>query len=1449
MKTPLIRLLLLAALAPLAELQAQSYYDTPYAILTYAGSPPSIGSNDGTGAAAQFYAPSGVAVDAAGNTYVSDTANQTIRKVTPAGVVTTIAGTAGSYGSTDGVGAAARFNGPRGIAVDSAGYLYVADSGNHTIRKIFPDGTVQTIAGHAGQPGSTDGSPAVSKFKSPYGIAVNTAGDTVYVADSGNHEIRMITAGYVVSTYAGSVTPGSADGTGAAAGFNVPRGVTVDESGNVYVADTNNSVIRKIAPGAIVTTLAGTAGVTGSTDDTGNNARFYRPFGITVTAEGDVIYVADYANHTVRKVTLAGVVTTLAGQAGSYGSTDGTGNAARFFYPVAVAVNTSGDLSLADSSNFTIRSVTSGGVVTTLAGTAIYGSADGTGSAAQFSNPQGTVVDAAGNVYVADTINHIIRKIAPGGVVTTLAGAPGTAGSADGTTSAARFNSPYGIALDLSGNLYVTDASSTIRKIAAGGVVTTVAGTAGITGSADGTGAAAQFNSPGGLAADSSGNIYVADFVNNTIRQVTPSGVVTTLAGMAGVAGAADGTGSAARFNGPRGVAVDPAGNIFVADTYSHAIRKITPAGVVTHFAGGYTYSGASNDGTGLMANFNQPTGIASDSAGNLYVSDAVNRTIRKILPTGLVSTLAGFTTSAGTTDGTGRDARFSSPAGVAVDGAGNLYVADAANNTIRKGVATTGEVPYAFSTLAAGSSRGITIDPSGNVYITDSQSIRKITPGGVVTTLAGLPSVFGGYADGTGSAARFNDPVGVVYDGAGNLYVADAGNHVIRKVAPGGVVTTIAGSPGVAGATDGTGSGALFAGPGNITIDSTGTLWVTDTYAVRKIDPAGVVTTVAGSVYYAGYLDGMGSAARFSFPSALAVDASGTVYVADTDNHVVRKIAPGGVVTTFAGTQAASGLVDGVGSAAQFGFINGLAMDGTGNLYVADDFCVRKITPDAIVTTLAGLDHTEGTNDGMESSVRFYLPEGIAVDAAGDNLYVADTENHLIRKGTRVTDPAPAIVHQPPDVALTVNNYATFMAAASGIPVPTLQWQRLAAGSSTWVTLVDDATYVGVTTDTLIVNGLNLAMSGDQFRCVATSSLGSVTSNAGTLTILIYPSITLQPINQSGFAGAPVAFTAAASGVPTPTLQWQWEPYGSISWNDLSNDGTYAGVTTGNLTINSATMGLNGYHYRCVVTNTLGTVQSNEVILTVNAAGPFDFNADGHADLLWGNTVTGDRGFWLMNGTNFASWVDIGIMPIDWHIAATADFNGDGQTDILWENMVTGDRGFWLMNGVNFASWVDIGIVSTDWHIAAVGDFNGDGKPDILWENTITGDRGFWLMNGTTFSSWVDIGIISTSLRIVGAADFNTDGKPDIVWENTATGKRVIWFMNGTTFVSSFNLGIVSTDWHIAAPADYNGDGQPDILWENTITGDRGFWLMNGTSFSSWVDIGVVSTDWRIAN
>ena len=476
-------------------------------------------SNSTSGSGSTFNGITGVTIDSSGNLYVSDTGNNTIRKITPAGVVTTIAGTAKK--SVNGIGSAARFMGPGMLSIDNAGNLLVPDSdqkvrqisttdGVYTVSTLFQGNTsyaMQAVCQYITTTGiasilSTDGSYHLyqwiissgtyssntslnTKIAGPmyagWGLVADSS-KNIYMTDSTKHVIYKIQPSGTYSVFAGTYgTSGAADGTqtgavsnstsGSGSTFNGITGVTIDSSGNLYVSDTGNNTIRKITPAGVVTTIAGTAGLSGSANGTGSAARFNSPWDIDIDAAGN-LYIADKGNNLIRKLTLSGATytaSTIAGTAGLSGTTDGTGAAARFNAPTGIAVDSSGNIFVSDTNNDTIRKITSGGVVTTVAGLTSVGSTDAIGTAARFNSPWDIDIDAAGNLYVADRGNNLIRKLTNNSgtyTVSTIAGTAGTSGSANGTGSAAQFNAPTGIAVDSSGNIFVTDTgNNTIRKL------------------------------------------------------------------------------------------------------------------------------------------------------------------------------------------------------------------------------------------------------------------------------------------------------------------------------------------------------------------------------------------------------------------------------------------------------------------------------------------------------------------------------------------------------------------------------------------------------------------------------------------------------------------------------------------------------------------------------------------------------------------------------------------------------------------------------------------------------------------------------------------------------------------------------------------------------------------------------------------------------------------------
>jgi sugar lactone lactonase YvrE len=753
MKTSVLALpcTLILSLAATLAARGAADYATPYVFSSLAGTS-SIGSADGAGAGARFYSPKDIATDSAGNIFVVDEGNHTVRKITADGTVTTLAGTAGVPGSADGTGAAARFDSPQDIVADTADNLYVTDTGNHTIRKITPAGVVTTLAGLAGVTGSTDGTGGAARFDRPRKAALDAAGH-LYVTEAGNRAIRKITPAGVVTTFAtGLWFPETGD---IAAALTVAYGaIAVDSANNVYVSRfeipreqthavnwTDNYLqyvgfVTRIAPDGTHTDLWQTS----DTRYFGGRVTRGGASSLAIDASGRLVVAGGY--NIFRYSPADGTFTAVAGD-GTVGGSDGPAGSAKFGFPLAFAADRNGTLYVADTGNNDIRRLSTAGTVTTFAGLALEsatGTTDGTGAAARFTAPTGTAVDASGNIYVADYSAHCIRKITPAGAVTTLAGAPGESGSADGTGTAARFSAPAGIAVDAAGVVFVADSGNhTIRRISPTGDVSTFAGTAGAYGYQDGQGAAAGFWFPHGIAVDATGNLYVTDTSNAIIRKITLARDVTTLAGAPLEMGSADGIGRNARFTAPYGITVDAGGIVYVTETTNGRIRKILPNGSVSTLTGaehGYV------DGSATSARFHDPYSLAADAAGNLFVAESYNQTVRKVTPQGAVTTVAGLAETPGSTDGTGRDVRFYFPSGIAVDANGTLYVSS--GTTVRKGLLATGPVITAHpqsQTVASGNNVIFTVTAGSNPAPTYQWHVGSSVLSGATGSTLTLPA------------------------------------------------------------------------------------------------------------------------------------------------------------------------------------------------------------------------------------------------------------------------------------------------------------------------------------------------------------------------------------------------------------------------------------------------------------------------------------------------------------------------------------------------------------------------------------------------------------------------------------------------------------------------------------------------------------------------------------
>ena len=620
--------------------------------------------------------------------------------------------------------------------------------------------------------------------------------------------------------------PGSQDGSQDGASFLMPSGLSLDGSGNLIVADTDNSTIRRIAPGGQVTTLAGQAGQTGCQDGPGFAARFKFPGGVAFDRSSGVIYVADTGNSCLRAIAPDGQVTTVAGAGGSAGAVDGTSASARFDHPQGVAVGRDGLVYVADTNNQTLRQFSrQDDSVTTLAGVAgIRGFANGPAATAHFASPWALAVDDQQTVYVADTGNHAIRRLSKG-TVTTLAGDPGRSGYQDGDIQEARFRLPMGILLQDDGTLLVCDSGN-------GRIRTLKADTVGTYGATSPPVAAPihPFKAPEGLVMDAAGTVFVADTGNSAIRQVAKDGTVTPYAGTPWAAGAPGGDQD---FTGAAKVVVSPVTGIaLVAYRDNGRLHRISPEGKLEALGDRSLLGKAGVAPMGVA-------GLAVDGANNLYVANGEGRNILERTAEGQVTTLAGPRPQKEDDGEPAGEDPFSRPADLAVDSVGNVFVTDA------------------FKAC-----------------------VTRIGRNGAVTSFAGTPGS-SGIRDGGGADAQFRVPAGIAVDREDNLFVADRGAHTIRRISPMGYVTTLAGRAGVSGSEDGDGANARFNDPQGVAVDALGNLFVADTgnATVRKITPEGLVSTVAGVAGQAG--GGMGPLpGRLTAPSSVAVTLAGDLLV-----------------------------------------------------------------------------------------------------------------------------------------------------------------------------------------------------------------------------------------------------------------------------------------------------------------------------------------------------------------------------------------------------------------------------------------------------------------------------------------------------------------------------------------------------------------------------------------
>ncbi len=726
----------LAALALLLAINAAAQ-----SILTVAGG----GTDDGRPAlAASLNSPLGVVSDAAGNLYIADWDNHRIRKVTAAtGIISTVAGN-GTRGFTGDGGPAteASLDGPEGVVLDRSGNIYIADRGNSRIRRVDAvTGRISTFAGNGNYAFSGDGGPAIAAaMKSPTTVVIAPAGD-FYLVDTADNRVRKISASTgIITTVAGSGANGfSGDGGPAtlatfklnapepgSVAIGAPAGLAVDGAGIFYVSDRYSNRVRKVDNAGIITTIAGNG--TGSFGGDGGPATagmINVPTGLVLDGQGNLL-IADSRNNRLRTVPLSsGTISTFAGTGTpGFGGDGGPASAARFLSPMGISLNAPGDLLVADKANDRIRRIEAGTrVITTVAGSGVKFSGDGGPATAAFvERPSSLAFDSTGAMIITEYEGPRIRKVTTDGKISTLAGVGKLGSSPDGTLATqALIDTPAGLALDGSGNIYFAElGNDKIRRIGTNGVLTTLAGTGTRGFSGDGgpaIAAALNLSSddpkygliegyPSGVVVAPSGDIYLADTFNNRIRKVSPQSIITTIAGSGPAGFSGDGgPATAAMLDSPTGLALDR-NNLYIADSGNHRIRKIDLiSGTITTVAGsssGGPGSGYCCDGgPATSALLYEPTGVALDSTGNLYIADKFNNRIRKVSG-GIITTVAGsgrFDTGFTGDNGPATQAGLSHPYTLVLSSSGNLYLADTDASRVR---AVLSCVPVAAPRLTA---------------------------------------------------------------------------------------------------------------------------------------------------------------------------------------------------------------------------------------------------------------------------------------------------------------------------------------------------------------------------------------------------------------------------------------------------------------------------------------------------------------------------------------------------------------------------------------------------------------------------------------------------------------------------------------------------------------------------------------------------------------------------
>lgn len=1151
--------------------------------VVYAGLNGLRGIVDGQRLQAQFAGPTAVALDnsARGGVYIADTLNHSIRKIGFDDIVSTLLGNGVPGINRDDVTPFERaaFSSPQGVAVDSGGNLYIADTDNHAIYVVdLAKREVRLLAGQPGQAGKVDGVGRSARFNRPAALAIqsssssfgSSAANGIFVADRGNNRVRFVSFDGRVETLGSAPrnSPISTQQTGSEFEFNDPRSISVDSIGNVYVIDrTGARLITKPANGPAqlvslaqpdVSFLQASSLVVRGTETLVLDAQ--------AASEEDAIKVVTVGEPMINELLEVaspriapnvplegGVEVVVRGKNFAPESQVVLGDTVaeaevrsateiRLRVPPqkvpgnrTISIQTRGGVAQAEIpvESKPISALSDGQITTLAGGVPVLGNG-GLAVNAVLTSPRTLTLDSAGNIYIGDLNNRRVRRVdAASGIITSIAGNGTEDFSDDVPANSTGLGTTAGIAVDQNSNVYVSDSSfRRIRRIdARTGIITTIAGDGGADFNGDNRPATSASISPQGIAIDNAGNLLIADTANHRVRRVNlTTGIITTVAGTGESGFAGDGgQATVASLNLPIAVGVDKEGNIYISDTGNLRVRRIDArTGIITTVAGNGESTPLGDGGKATDAGFS-PGAISIDSTGNIFISDETHKTVRRVdASTNTIVTVAGNGDTVFNSDNIPAiNAAINPLGGVVVDGNGNLFIGDFDNNRIRRVDALTGFISTVAGNGSQGFSgdggkvtrasldepRGVAVDGDGNIYIADTNNnrIRRVDAAtGVIETIAGNGQEGFSGDKGLATEAALNGPRGIWLTATGHLLIADNNNFRIRSVdLANGTIDTIAGggSP-----QDGIGDGgkatdASLGVVGDVTTDSAGNIFIADTgnNRIRRIDTAGIITTVAGNGIFGSAGDGgKATEASLALPQGVRVDSEGNILIVDTAliGRIRRVDARTGIISTIAGGGISEG--DAIPATSAKLVPTGLSLDIAGNLLISDSSSnkVRRVDhKTGLISTVAGNGIADFSGDGgsaLQASLNF--PTALATDEEG-NLYIADRRNDAIRVVKRAT---------PARIVITAASYNK--------PNLTIQGSGFSAGLKVSINGTDRTSLlVSQSANTILLKGTKKKLGLKKGPNQISVSIGDVVSNTFILNFYdLFPQQSTGPVIQS---------------------------------------------------------------------------------------------------------------------------------------------------------------------------------------------------------------------------------------------------------------------------------------------------------------------------------------------